>query len=374
MTSEQAVRARATMPAIPPGIVRAQDYEDFAAHCMAAPVHAWVASGGAREAALRANTEAFAAVRIVPRLLRTLSGGHTRVQLCGQILAHPLLLAPLASQTLLHAGGEPECARGAAAADAAMVVSTLSAFTLEDIAASASGPKWFQLYFQPRREDTLELLRRAEAAGYAAIVVTLDAPVQTPGVRALRAGFRPDMLPAAANLRARPPTPQAPLERGQSRVFHGAMRLAPGTAELDWLLRHSRLPVLVKGVLHADDARALRDAGVAGIVVSNHGGRALDDAPATLAVLPGIRAALDDDFPLLLDGSIRSGSDAFKAIALGADAVLVGRLQAYALAAAGALGVAHLLRLLREELELCMAQSGCATLADVRRAALLHPF
>lgn len=373
MTSDPAP-ARPLPAAIPPGIVRAQDYEEAAARCIAAPVLAYVAGGGAREAALRANVDAFAAVRILPRMLRALGDGHARVRLCGQALAHPLLLAPLASQTLVHANGELDSARGAAAAEATMVVSTLSAFTLEEIAAAAPGAKWFQLYFQPRRADTLDLLRRAEAAGYAAIVVTVDASVQSPGARALRAGFDPRTLLPPANLRTHSPAAPVPLERGQSRVFQGLMCAAPTLADFDWLLRQTALPVLVKGVLHADDARALQAAGAAGIVVSNHGGRALDDAPATLAVLRAVRAALGDDYPLLLDGGIRSGSDVFKAIALGADAVLIGRLQMYALAAAGALGVAHLLRLLREELELCMAQAGCATLAETRGAQLLHPF
>ena len=149
------------------------------------------------------------------------------------------------------------------------------------------------------------------------------------------------------------------------------MRGAPAWGDLDELIQQSPLPVWVKGVLHPDDARELQRRRVAGIVVSNHGGRSLDGAPASLRMLPAIRAAVGAGYPLLFDGGIRSGGDVFKAIALGADAVLVGRLQVYALAVAGALGVAHMLKLLREELEACMAQAGCATLADVRRATLV---
>jgi isopentenyl diphosphate isomerase/L-lactate dehydrogenase-like FMN-dependent dehydrogenase len=148
------------------------------------------------------------------------------------------------------------------------------------------------------------------------------------------------------------------------------MQQAPRWDDLDWLLSQTALPVWVKGVLHPDDARALQARGVAGVVVSNHGGRGLDGAPASLHALPAVRQAVGKSFPLLFDGGIRSGTDVFKALALGADAVLVGRLQVYALSVAGALGVAHMLQLLRDELEICMAQAGCATLDDIRRDAL----
>ena len=169
----------------------------------------------------------------------------------------------------------------------------------------------------------------------------------------------------AANLRGYPQSAPVPLQDGSSRIFQGAMRHAPTWDDLHWLLQASPLPVWVKGVLHPDDARQLQAAGCAGLIVSNHGGRSLDDAPASLTQLPAIRAAVGAGYPLLLDGGVRSGSDAFKALALGANAVLVGRLQMVALAVAGALGVAHMLQLLVEELHATMAQAGCATLADI---------
>lgn len=356
---------------LPAGVYCAQDYEALAAHCLPAPVLAWIAGGSGQELSLRANRRAFEALAIVPRMLRDLRGGHTRLRLLGRERRHPLLLAPLAWQTLVHPRGELDTARGAAAAETCMVASTLSSFTLEEIAAAGAGDRWFQLYAQPRRADTLDLLRRAEAAGFQAIVLTVDASVQTPGLRARRAGFE---LPAhlhAANLRAYPPPAPRVLAREESPIFQGVMAEAPGWDDLGWLLDNTRLPVLVKGVLHADDACRLKAMGVAGIVVSNHGGRALDGAPAALSMLPAIRAAVGEDYPLLLDGGVRSGSDVFKALALGADAVLIGRLQVYALAVAGALGVAHLLKLLREELELCMAQAGCATLRDLDADCLM---
>ncbi|MFT3819353.1 MAG: alpha-hydroxy acid oxidase [Rubrivivax sp.] len=357
---------------IPPEIRCAQDYEAFAPRCLAAPVHAYIAGGSGDDATVAANRAAFADFAIVPRLLRDVSAGHTRLTLAGEAFAHPLLLAPVAHQKLAHEKAELESARAAQAAEAGLVLSTLSSYPLEEVARYAGPRRWFQLYFQPRRDATLDLVRRAHDAGFGAIVVTLDAAIQLPSRRALAAGFRLPAECVAANLSgyaaaAPPPTGSA----GDSRVFQGAMRGAPGWDDLDGLIRQSPLPVWVKGVLHPDDARELQQRNVAGIVVSNHGGRSLDGAPASLRMLSAVRAAVGDGYPLLFDGGIRGGGDVFKAIALGADAVLVGRLQVYALAAAGALGVAHMLKLLREELEACMAQAGCATLADVRRATLV---
>lgn len=356
---------------IPEGIHCASDYEAIAPSFLDAPVHAHFAGGSGRERTLEANLRAFAAVGIQPRLLRDVRAGHTRLSLLGRDLAHPVLLAPVAFQALAHPLAERETARAAAATDTGLVASTLSSCSLEEVAQAAGPDRWFQLYVQPRREDTLDLVRRAEAAGYGALVVTLDAPVQAPSLRALRAGFRmPDTL-RPANLAGHAAAPaMSVLSHADSRIFQGIMRHAPGWRDLPWLLGQTRLPVLAKGVLHPCDAKLLARAGVAGIVVSNHGGRVLDGAPASLDALPAIRQAVGDGYPLLLDSGIRSGADVFKAIALGADAVMIGRLQVYALAAAGALGVAHLLRLLREELELCMALAGCATLAEIDRNAI----
>ena len=203
-------------------------------------------------------------------------------------------------------------------------------------------------------------------------MATLDAAIQAPSLNALRAGFKMPAGLRAVNVDASGGAQEPAIVPGQSRIFHGYMRQAPGRRDLEWLLGAASVPVLAKGVLHPDDAVALKCLGVAGIIVSNHGGRSLDGAPASLTVLREIRAAVGDDYPLLLDSGIRSGADIFKALALGADAVLIGRLQIYALSVAGALGVAHMVKLLHEELELCMALAGCTSLAETR-AATLHP-
>jgi 4-hydroxymandelate oxidase len=351
---------------IPREVLCAQDYEVLARHFMPVPTYAYIAGGSARDLTLAANRKALDDLAILPRLLRNVSQGHTRLQLLDRDFRHPLLLAPLAFQGLVHPQAELETARAAEASDSCLVVSTLASQPLEKLAPAAGSERWFQLYFQSSSAFTLDLLHRAEAAGYTALVVTLDAAIKTPSLSALRAGFVMPPEIVAANLANYPAPPQVVLERGQSIVFQGVMAEAPTWDDLAWLLRQTRLPVMVKGVQHPEDASRLKEMGVAGVIVSNHGGRSLDGVPASIRVLPGVRAAVGEGFPVLFDSGIRSGSDVFKALALGADAVLIGRLQIYALAVAGALGVAHMLKLLREELELCMAQAGCATLADIR--------
>jgi isopentenyl diphosphate isomerase/L-lactate dehydrogenase-like FMN-dependent dehydrogenase len=355
---------------IPPDIRCAQDYEALAPRHLAAPTFAYVAGGSGHDLTVAANRAAFGQWHIVPRLLRDVGAGHTRITLAGENYAHPLFLAPVAFHKLVHGAGEIDTARAAHAVDACLITSTLASCTLEDVARAAGPQRWFQLYFQPQREATLDLLRRAEAAGYGAIVLTLDAPIQVASRGALALDFQLPPECVAASLAPYPAAPPAQLADGESRIFQGVMRSAPAWDDLAWLLAQARVPVWVKGVLHPDDATALRSAGVAGIVVSNHGGRSLDGAPASLDALPAIRAALGPDFPLLFDGGIRSGADIFKALALGAGAVAVGRLQLYALSVAGALGVAHMMKLLLEELEVCMALAGCATVDQITASAL----
>lgn len=361
--------AQAALNAIPSEIHCALDYETLAPRFLSEPVLAHLVGGSGQDVTAQANLDAFADLAITPRLLRDVSRGHTRCEVGGVSRAHPIFLAPVAFQQLFHPDGERATAQAAGATGSCLIASTLSSLTLEDIAKAAGPDRWFQLYFQPDKTATLDLVRRAETAGYLGLVVTLDTPIQMPSLAALRAGFRASDQ-EAANLRPYPPVAAPTLPAGESRILQGIMSLAPRKADLEWLVAQTALPVWVKGVLHPQDAEVLLECGVDGLIVSNHGGRGLDGAPASLDVLPLIRDAVGEHFPLLFDGGIRSGTDVFKAIALGADAVLVGRLQAFALSVAGALGVAHMIKLLREELELCMALSGCATLADIRQADL----
>lgn len=374
-STEAAMSANTPLPAlnhIPPEIRCARDYETLAPQFIAAPTLAYIAGGSGHDHTVAANRAAFGRWAITPRLLRDVSAGHTAITLAGMAMAHPLMLGPVAFHNLVHAGGERETVRAAAALDCPVIASTQSSCTLEQLAQSAGPQRWFQMYLQPQRADTLDLLRRAEAAGYGAIVLTLDAPIQVASLRTLAAQFQFPAHCVPVNLAGYAPPQEPAVGAGASRILQGVMAAAPNWDELRWLLSQTRLPVWAKGVMHADDALALRAAGVAGLIVSNHGGRSLDGAPATLDVLPAIRAALGTDMPIVFDGGVRSGSDVFKALALGANAVAIGRLQLYALAVAGALGVAHMLKLLREELEICMALAGCASIDHIRATALFH--
>lgn len=357
---------------IPTDIVCLDDYQRYAKEFLAHGIYEYIAAGTADEQTLNRNRSAFADIELTPRLLRDFSSGSTQISLLGHNLAHPFLLAPLGYQQLCHASGELATAMAADAMDTAIVVSTLATASLEDIAAQTNAPKWFQLYFQARREDTLSLVTRAEAAGYTAIVLTIDAPLSGLRNRAQRAGFQlpPDIQ--AVNIPASAEFSQAGAP-GVNPILQQLMALAPQWQDLDWLKQHTKLPIIIKGVINPNDAKRIADMGMDGIIVSNHGGRCLDGLPASIDALPAIRQALGDDFPLLLDSGIRRGSDILKAIALGANAVLIGRPQAFSLAVAGALGVAHMLRLLKEELEITMALCGCPQIADIDRNCLFTP-
>ncbi|MFG6431813.1 alpha-hydroxy acid oxidase [Roseateles sp. LYH14W] len=334
---------------------------------------AYLNGGAADELTLQANRAAWDAIKLQPRVLRDLAGGHTRVTLLGRELLHPVLLAPIAYQRLFHADGERAIAHAAAAQGAGIILSAQASVPMEDVAAPmlaepTAGPLWFQLYWRDDRDFMRALLRRIEAAGYQALVLTVDAPVHGARDRERRIGFK---LPAdirAVNLGG--VKKPLNLQPGQSALFDGLMPRAATWAEVDWLRAESKLPLLLKGVTHADDAREALARGVAGLIVSNHGGRTLDTVAATAALLPPLRAAVGPDVPLLVDGGLRRGTDVLKAMALGANAVLLGRPYVHALAASGALGVAHALRLLRDELEIAMALSGCKTLADAGPALL----
>jgi len=358
-----------TLAEIPAGVVSLADYERHAEQALDANAWAYFAGGAADEITLRWNREAFDRAALNPRVLRGGEGGHTRVELFGQTFAHPILIAPMAHQRLAHLDGERATTMAAAGLDAVNVVSTLASTTLEDIAAVSGPRRWFQLYLQPDRTVTLDLVRRAEAAGYEALVVTVDAPVSGARNREQRAGFRLPAGVSAVNLAGYAQT--IPAGHIESPVFEYFLAIAPQWKDVAWLAENTSLPVVLKGILNADDAEIALEHGAAGIVVSNHGGRVLDTLPATFAVLPGIVDRVAGRVPVLVDGGIRRGTDVLKCIACGASAVMVGRPVVFGLSVAGARGVAHVLRILRDELELAMALTGCRTLGEASRDLLL---
>lgn len=354
---------------IPATVAALADYEALARTRLPDGIWAYLAGGAGDEWTLRENEAAFARLGLFSRALRELAGGSTGMNLFGMDLAAPILLAPVAFHKLAHPDGEAATAVAAGALDTAMVVSTQASLSLEDIAAHGGGPLWFQLYIQPDRAFTADLVRRAEAAGYKALVVTVDAPVNGVRNREQRAGFALPPGIEAVNLRGmRPLAAGAP-----DRLLFGTPLAdnVPGWRDFEWLRGLTRLPVLVKGIVHPDDARRAVAAGADGIIVSNHGGRALDGVPASIDLLPAIVEAVEGAIPVLMDGGVRRGTDVLRAIALGARAVLIGRPYIWGLAAAGAPGVAHVIRILRGELELAMALAGCRDIASIDRSILV---
>ncbi|HEY6196135.1 MAG TPA: alpha-hydroxy acid oxidase [Candidatus Eisenbacteria bacterium] len=346
--------------------VNLHEYEPLARAGMSPMAWDYLAGGGGDERTLAWNRERLDATRLSPRVLHDVSDVDMRLSLLGVELPYPVLLAPTGFQRLFHPEGELATARGAAAAGALYTLSTAATTSIEDIAAVATGPLWFQMYVQRDRGFTRELVRRAEAAGCRALVLTVDTPVL--GARDRERRHELELPPGLelANLRGLP----ARAERSPTFV-HNARNpfLDPSLTweALSWLVGESALPVVVKGVLRADDAARAVERGAAAIAVSNHGGRNLDTVPATIDVLPRIAAEVAGRVPLLLDGGVRRGVDVVKAIALGASAVMIGRPYLWGLGAAGADGVARVLRLLAGELEMAMAQCGAASLAEVTR-------
>lgn len=347
---------------IPREIASVCDYERFARERLDDKSWAYLAGAAADGLTQAANRRAFDALQLWPRLLRGCAGASTRVRLLGHDLPHPVLLAPLAYQRLFHPDGEAASAMAASAMEALMVASTLSSIPMEAIAAQAHGaPQWFQLYLQPDRAVTLQLVRRAEAAGFSGLVLTVDAPVSGVRNQEQRAGFALPPGIEAANLLglAAPPPAQG------HPVFDVAMAHAPLWRDVSWLASQTQLPLILKGILHPDDAREAVAQGAQAIIVSNHGGRTLDTLPPAIVALPRIAEAVGGAVPLLLDGGVRRGTDVLKAMALGARAALVGRPYAQALAAAGPLGVAHCIKLLVEELAVAMALTGVRDLQSI---------
>lgn len=345
--------------------VNLHELQQAAETCLDNNARAYLNGGAGDELTLQANHADWAALRLWPRVLRPLAHSQTRLTLAGRELAHPILLGPVAYQRLAHPDGEHATALAAAAQGAGMVLSAQSSVAVETVAKSmqgcaGAGPLWFQLYLQPERNLTRALLRRAQDAGCEAIVLTVDAPVHGVRDRERRAGFR---LPAGVQAVHLPDG----VHRG---TLEQLLTHAPSWDDLAWLQAQTDLPIWLKGVLHPDDARAAVAAGAAGLIVSNHGGRTLDTAVSSAWALPRVAAAVQGRVPVLVDGGIRRGTDVLKALALGASAVLVGRPQVHALATEGAMGVARMIRLLRDELAVAMALTGCARLADISPALL----
>ncbi|MFB8179423.1 alpha-hydroxy-acid oxidizing protein [Streptomyces sp. NPDC055966] len=342
--------------------------EDAARQVLPPEVFGFVAGGSGTGATGRANRDAFDQWRLLPRMLRGCTRRDLTVDLLGQSLPAPLLLAPISAQTSVHPEGEIATVRGAADAGLPFVLSSYSSHSLEEVAATAGpGPRWFQLYWPSDDELAASLVRRAEASGYTALVLTVDNPSVGYRPADLDHGYLPLVRGTGlANYTSDPVFRAAlPPDAGPEAVVrHWAQ--VNGNPSLVWerlsrLREWTGLPVVVKGVLRPDDALLAVANGADGVIVSNHGGRQLDGAAASLDCLPAVRAAVGGSVPVLLDSGVRTGTDVAKALALGADAVLLGRPYLYGLTLDGRAGVRHVLRCLLAELDAALTQLGCAS-------------
>ncbi len=335
------------------------------------PPMAWnyLAGGSPDENTLRRNRERLDALRLKPRVLVDVSRVDTRLELLGETLEHPILLAPAGYQCLFHPEGEIAAVRGAGEAGALFVASTVATTSIEDIGRAATGRLWFQLYVQQDRGFTRELVRRTEAAGCRALCLTVDTPTLGPRDRerrsslALPPGLRLENLVALGT----PEEHQSPFARG---IYNPFLDPALTWEIVGWLRSFARVPLLLKGILAPEDARRAVESGADGVIVSNHGGRNLDTVPAAIEALPRVAEAVAGRVPLLMDGGVRRGTDIVKALALGAKAVLIGRPYLWGLAVGGADGVRQVVTMLRTELEMAMAMCGTPSLEAIGRRTL----
>jgi isopentenyl diphosphate isomerase/L-lactate dehydrogenase-like FMN-dependent dehydrogenase len=345
-----------------PGPINVADYERLAEEALEPGAHGYFAGGAGDERTLRDNVEAFRRWRLVPRVLVDVSEVSAATTVLGTDVSMPILVAPVAFQRMANEGGEPAMASAAAAAGTVMCLSTLATARPSEVAAVASGGRrWMQLYSFKDRGVTDAIVAEAVDSGFEAIVLTVDAPWIGPRERDLRTGFEipPDVtIPAMAAARA--------TDEGVSvRDALGLVDPSLGWDYLDHLIASFDVPVILKGVLAADDAERAADSGVAGIIVSNHGGRQLDNVLATIDAVGDVADAVGDRIEVFVDGGVRRGTDVMIALARGARAVLVGRPVLWGLAARGEEGARHVLEMLRAETTLALALCGCPTPAEV---------
>ncbi len=362
--------------------INLHDYEELARQTLPGPAFDFIAGGAEDEVTLNANRTAWQRLQLLPRVLMDVSNVNTSASVLGRRIALPVLLAPVALQRLAHPEGELAVARAAAAAGTVQVLSTMSSYTMEDVAAAAAGPKWFQLYCYRDKELTRRLVQRAQAQGFEALCLTVDLPRLGRRERDLRNAmeFPPDVVPmnlvTEVDPQSVPPESRGTqLEAFTASLLNLSWEIIPSLtwADVDWLRSLTSMPVVLKGVLAREDARIALDHGVAAIVVSNHGGRQLDGVPAAIDVLPEIVEAVQGRAEVLVDGGVRRGTDVLKALALGARAVLIGRPYLWGLATGGEAGVARVLALLRAEFEMAMALAGCRSVSEVTRALVRGP-
>ncbi len=381
----------------PPRVVNIEDLRCAAKRRLPRAVFDYIDGGAEAELTLRANCRAFEAVTFRPRCAVAIPACNLRATVLGTPLSMPLILAPVGSSRLIYPRGEEAAARAAGAAGIAYALSTFSGCRLEDVAAASKAPVWYQLYLAGGRDCALPAIERAKAAGFSALVVTIDTAVAGMRERDLRNGVKEllsgkfwSMLPFVSQLLTRPLWLAGFIADGGLMKFpnvvipgKGPMLYADVTAALEqsvvtwddlkWIRQAWSGPIVIKGIHTGDDARHAVDAGANALVVSNHGGRQLDGVAPTLRILPEVVTSVGDRIEVLLDGGIRRGSDIIKALCLGARAVMVGRAYAYGLGVAGGLGVARAIEILRTDLVRTLKLLGCASIDELDQSYIDVP-
>lgn len=357
--------------------VGVKEWEERARSVLARDAFDWISGGAGEEATLRDNRAAFERVRLRPRSLTNTASRNLTVELFDTPSTAPFMLAPIGGQTVAHKDGEVAVARAAKATGVPMLISQAASHSMEDIAKECNDvPYWYQLYMVNDREVVASLVRRAEACGARALVFTVDTAMVGWRDRDLRNGYVPFLEDEGIRQYTSDPvfrsrlakTPESDPKAAGAAVMQMFPHPSLSWDDLSWLRDQTSLPIVVKGVLRGDDAQRAMKLGVDGIIVSNHGGRQLDGAVAALDALPEVRDAVGPDSPVLMDSGIRRGSDVVKAIALGADAVLLGRPFIYGLAVGGEQGVEHVVTTLKAEIDLAFVLAGVAGVSDLDRS------
>jgi len=353
-------------------LVSVFDYEAAAREKLPRTAYDYYRSGANDELTLHENHAAYERIKLKPKVLIDTSKRDLTTTVLGQTLSMPIMVAPTAFHRMAHPEGEVATARAAGKAGALMMLSTLSTSSIEEVLPEATGPVWFQLYVYKDREATLSLVERAVSQGCTAIALTVDAQVWGRRERDIKNRFR---LPKGLSIKNLMPAgkgdfPDEKADSGLAAYVTWQFDQTLTWKDIDWLCSKANVPVLLKGVLHPDDARRAADHGAAGIIVSNHGARQLDTVPATIEALPDLVEAVDGKLEVLIDGGIRRGTDVFKAIALGAKAVGVGRPIIWGLAVDGEQGAKRVIDIVRKDFELTMRLCGCSTLEDITKDLL----
>ncbi|CAN8270167.1 unnamed protein product [Cochlearia groenlandica] len=346
-------------------IVNVKEFQELAKQALPKMYYDFYSGGAEDQHTLKENVEAFTRIMFRPRVLVDVSKIDMSTTILGYPISAPIMIAPTANHKLAHQDGETATAKAAAACNTIMIVSYMASSTIEEVASSCNAVRFLQIYVYKRRDVTAQMVKRAEKAGFKAIVLTVDVP---------RLGRREDDIknkmisPQLKNFEGVFSTEVLPSEGSGVEAFASrALDASLNWKDIEWLRSITKLPILIKGILTREDALKAVEAGVEGIVVSNHGARQLDYSPATITVLEEIVQVVKGRIPVLLDGGVRRGTDVFKAIALGAQAVLIGRPIVYGLAAKGEEGVKKVIEMLKNEFEITMALSGCPTIGDITR-------